>query len=228
MKEYLPVLIDRGITFLAGLMSIAVGFGWMGKDYFKNSPIRLLFFKICGPFLLIFSTCWLIAGIYDINSKKFAFDWQEYSSPQGGYSIEYPSTPIEITQKIEIDSRNNIQVHAALLDIPSLSTVYKSTYTVLPHEIQNLPEEKFLNAEISDLKQTLFPESIQFKRLEKADPPCWKITGETKNSKVALNYYVHQGKTYEVIVTFPKKQKIPPEAERFFDSFHWVNSNSTN
>lgn len=224
MKEYLPILIDKGIMFLAGLIGTSIGFRWLKNAQLEKVPKLCNFLKFGGPFLLVLSTWLMFNEINAVIGKNiFTAKWQVYSESNGGYSIEFPGIPNEITQVKSISADKEVNVHLAILEITNMNTVYASSYTILPDEVKNLSEDDYLRGKISEVKNTLDPSSIEFHRLEK-DSPCWKISGESKKLKMVMNYYIYKGRAYNVIVTFPKTNEIPAEATKFFETFNcWQN-----
>jgi hypothetical protein len=219
MKEYLPILVDKGIMFLVGLLAISIGYGWIERARFEGSQKLRYHMRWMGYALMVYSSLMFFVSAFGIHSKTFVVNWQKYSSEAGGYSIEFPGTPSEQTNKTRVSPDKDINVHFALLEIPKLQTVYASSYTALPIELKDLSEEDHILAKVSKLKNKLDPNSIEYHRLDK-DSPSWKISGETKEMKMLMNYFIYKDKTYDVIVSFPKSNEIPEEATKFFDSFN--------
>ncbi len=147
--------------------------------------------------------------------------WQQFSSPDGGFSVLMPVTP---TQKRQTTDGSMMQLDAYhfTASLEEGQVTYSVSYTDFPQEMAEFPPDLLL-----DSLSSRFTTDRKIKLLNQQDTRLGEYPGKEFNFEapgetlVKYRAYLVKQRLYQVITEIPKAREsaLSTDVERFVNSF---------
>lgn len=146
------------------------------------------------------------------NSKD---EWKEYSYASDGFAVSAPSEPV-LNKQSQSTPAGNVEVHNYAIELGNNSGVMIST-TLFP-SAQGDPKtmvQAAKNGAVGAMNAKITSE----KEITIDGNPGVQFDADSENFHIHSRMYVVKGRLITLLAVAPNDGKIPPTADRVFDSF---------
>ena len=146
------------------------------------------------------------------NSKD---EWKEYSYESDGFAVSAPAEPV-LNKQSQSTAAGNVEVHNYAIELGNNSGVMISS-TQFP-TAQGDPKT-MVQAAKNGAVNTMNAKITSEKEITLDGNPGVQFDAENANFHVHSRMYVVKGRLLTLLAVAPADGKIPPTADRVFDSF---------
>ena len=142
-------------------------------------------------------------------------DWKEYSFESDGFAVSAPAEPA-FTKQSQNTGAGTVEVHNYAIELGNNSGVMISSAQF--DNAQGDPKELLQNAK-NGAVEAMQAKIISEKAITLQDYPGIEFVAENANFHVRSRMYMVKGRLLTLLALAPSNDKIPPTADRVFDSF---------
>lgn len=159
----------------------------------------------------------VIASIIKLPAEYDATAWKKFESSHGGFSVLFPGTPQEETQKVKIGEH---EVPVVILKFSALAG-YAVMYLDSPveHHLNKEATLKLLDSAAKQGAQMFQATTLEQKEITLDNYPGLSVMLRLPdNLNMRLRVYAVRGRLYQLMITTPPEQGATDDQRRFYEA----------
>ena len=145
--------------------------------------------------------------------------WTAFKSAHGKFSVSLPSAPM--TMKIPLDVKGVKLELNMIAARDSAESFYTVAYCDLPADkVSSSEPETILDRFVGGVQKNMKGEVLSNRSIMLKNVPGREFTVRKDDGKIALaRVYYRNARIYQVMMLLETGKPVPPELDRFFESF---------
>src|SRR5262249_10809830 len=155
-----------------------------------------------------------------LASVAAADEWKTYNSTSGRYSVQFPGTPKEVTQRMDTEAGS---IDATIASLEGPGAFYAIAYNDYPKDVtaKQTPDQLLDKAQkgaVDKVKGKL----LNQKKVQAGGYPGRELQIQAPGDlEIAEHVYLVKNRLYQVLVVSPKGKAAPGDTKKFLDSFQF-------